>query len=104
MTLDEKLTELEQRLERIEQHLEAEEFDAAREEATEIGDTIDCQMCEQIETGVLGGIMFAAAFTPERRRERVDVVTQEIARFRERDLQVARDMLAGLPAEEVSNA
>jgi len=101
MDIVDQLDEMEERLEQVHDHLDNGEYEAARDAADGIGDILDCALCKNIENGVLGGVMFVAAFTPEGREDRADAVQAEIRRFLDHELPVAKDHLRRLDGEEV---
>lgn len=105
MTVLDAINEIEETLERVDDHLADGEYEEARDLAMTIGGKLDCPLCENLENGVLGGIMFAATMTPDGRERRAEMVRGEIQRFIEVDLAGAREsvkgdqMADGLPAE-----
>lgn len=93
MDVSDALDEIEETLEQVDSLLAEGEFAAARDEATTIAGTLDCPLCENLENGIIGGIMFAATMTPDGRDRRAEYVRDEIGRFIEVELAAAREQV-----------
>lgn len=98
MATSDDLDRLEERLEAVVDALKDEEYQAAQAEAIGISDILDCPLCENIENGVLGGVMFATGLTPAQREQRTKMVRQEVERFLNYELPQARKRLEELDA------
>lgn len=94
MSVVEALNEIEETLERVDGLLADGEYEQARDVAMTVGGKLDCPLCENLESGLIGGIMFAATMTPDGRERRVEYVRDEIRRFIEVDLAGAREAVA----------
>jgi hypothetical protein len=90
-----RLDEMEARLEAVHTALGEGRFNDASAKADGVSNIIDCALCESLESGVLGGVMFAAAFTESGQDDRVEFVRDEIRRFIDEDLQAARETVSG---------
>lgn len=93
MSTYDKLNAVEDRLDSIVTELENEEFERARADAVGISNILDCPMCQQLENGILGGVLYAAGMTPPNRDERTEQVIAEIERFRDEELAEAKELL-----------
>lgn len=101
MSVTSKLDELEERLELTADALEQGDYAAAQEHASGLSDIMDCPLCEGLENGVLGGVLYASGMTPVNQEERTQQVADEIRRFLDTEMEEARDRLEQMFEAEV---
>lgn len=98
-TVEEDLERLEERLDAVVEALDEDDLQTAQAEARNISGIIDCPLCENLENGILGGVMYAAGLTRHGRDRRTEQVKAEVEFFLETELPAARKQLRNLAGE-----
>jgi len=102
MSVSDKLDTIEERLLQVADLLDEGEYDEARNTAQGIADILNCPFCENLENGVLGGVVFVVGLNEAGRDRRADAVAEEVRTFVETDLAEAREVVANIEEEPAS--